>query len=624
MRRDAGRVAAVCIALLYGALALSAARDKGFAYDELGHITAGASYWLFDDYRLQPENGNLPQRLAGLPVALGAADYPAREQPAWYGSDVWELGRQLCFELGNDDRALLLAARACCVPLGIALALLVYCWSRALFGTAGGLLSMLAFALSPAVLAHGALATSDMAASAALLFALACVARVLQRVTPLRVLLTGLATGALLLCKVSALLLAPVVLVLLVLRVARRDALPASAFGVEWSCSGRLARAALLVGSLLAALLLALAVVWAAFGFRYAAMSPADAPLSGTPGAAAESFYSGGWPHIEAAAAGGPGGQAAGPALTAALWLRAHRLLPEAWLYGFSFVLVHSTARASFLDGEVRSGGRLSFFPRAFACKTPLGESALLLLALLAALRWRARRGVPAATSRAPEAPLSTVGDSASALTALPLLLLSATVWVAALTTPLNIGHRHLLPAEAPLCVLLGAGALWLAPGLRPLRLRAAAVLLALLLLAAESFAVRPHYLGFFNALAGGPSQGWRHLVDSSLDWGQDLPGLAQFVQHEVQSRTPAPRVYLSYFGKDSPASLGIEATLLPGVPESHVDQELFALTGGVYCISATMLWGVYTPVPAPWSADDEQSWSAACADLAALDAASR
>lgn len=44
-----------------------------------------------------------------------------------------------------------------------------------------------------------------------------------------------------------------------------------------------------------------------------------------------------------------------------------------------------------------------------------------------------------------------------------------------------------------------------------------------------------PHQLAYFNELAGGPSEGWRHMLGSSFDWGQDLRIAAQYsVQHGV------------------------------------------------------------------------------------------
>lgn len=45
----------------------------------------------------------------------------------------------------------------------------------------------------------------------------------------------------------------------------------------------------------------------------------------------------------------------------------------------------------------------------------------------------------------------------------------------------------------------------------------------ALLWTAASTLAVYPHQLAYFNELAGGPEDGYRHLLGSSFDWGQDL-----------------------------------------------------------------------------------------------------
>ena len=55
--------------------------------------------------------------------------------------------------------------------------------------------------------------------------------------------------------------------------------------------------------------------------------------------------------------------------------------------------------------------------------------------------------------------------------------------------------------------------------------------------------------MAYFNAIAGGPAHGYRHLVDSSLDWGQDLPG----VQRYLDQHKPAGPLYLAYFGVGSP-----------------------------------------------------------------------
>jgi len=53
---------AILIALLHAAMAVTAVNTKSPTFDEPQHLTAGYSYWVTNDFRLDPENGNLPAR----------------------------------------------------------------------------------------------------------------------------------------------------------------------------------------------------------------------------------------------------------------------------------------------------------------------------------------------------------------------------------------------------------------------------------------------------------------------------------------------------------------------------------------------------------------------------------
>jgi hypothetical protein len=111
---------------------------------------------------------------------------------------------------------------------------------------------------------------------------------------------------------------------------------------------------------------------------------------------------------------------------------------------------------------------------------------------------------------------------------------------------------------------------------------------------AVEALHVAPDFLAYFNELAGGPARGYKHLVDSSLDWGQDLPDLKQWLDREGLQGPGHPPVYLSYFGTSRPDYYGIDAIQLPGFPDLTPKRRPPRLTGGVYCISATTLNTVY------------------------------
>jgi hypothetical protein len=179
-----------------------------------------------------------------------------------------------------------------------------------------------------------------------------------------------------------------------------------------------------------------------------------------------------------------------------------------------------------------------------------------------------------------------------------PLLALAAVYGGVALTSHLNIGQRHLLPLYPALFIVAGVAAWRLAAAPRA-RLAFATVLVALQALAATR--IHPHYLAYFNVLAGGPAQGWRLLVDSSLDWGQDLPDLKAWLDRNNSGAQAAP-VFLSYFGSGEPDYYKISAHRLPFVNDFKFPHRWYQTTAGLYCISATMLQQVYSSMRGEWS----------------------
>lgn len=540
--------------LLHAAMALDAARRHSPTFDEMAHLTAGAAYWAANDYRLNPENGQLPQRWAAAPLLAAGLQLPPRDDPAWRDADLGELGYRYFYGQGHDLGRLLLLGRGMIVLLSLGLGLLVYAWARSLWGPPGAALSLLLYAFSPTMLAHSGLATSDLALALTLLAAVGAWWRLMGRVNSGRLLASLAAFAALCLAKASALLALPMLAAVCLRRRPKTRTVLALA-GLHG--------------------LVAVAAIWAACGLRPSAAAVA------TPEAAA---LRGRWAATVARA---------GPLVRAA-W--DHRLLPDAYVYGMAHVLVHvRQGHATFLRGVRYVRGRWDFHPYAFLIKTPLPLFGLLALA---AAGWSRRRR----------------GRRAGRLW--PLAVLLVVYAAAAVATHLNLGHRHLLPLYPPLFILAGAAAP--AAGRRLTR-RGALALACAAWFVGESLAIRPHYLAYFNQLIGGPRQGWRHLVDSSLDWGQDLPGLASWLRAQGLEGEGAP-VHLAYFGVGDPAYYGIRAQRLPGCLPRRAPQ--FApLRGGVYVISATALQSVYAEAPGPWAALYERHYQALRAALAAFEA---
>ncbi len=543
---------AVLLALAHAVLALTATVEKSMTSDEIAHLTAGQTYNVLGDFRLQPENGNLPQRWAALPATLTGPPLPVTSRQIWRDADVWNYGHAFFYESSSSTGTLLFAGRAMVALFSAATGLLVFFWSRALFGWRGAFLSLLLFAFCPSFLAHGALATSDVVMTFFFLAAVGAWWRHLERPGSGNTLLSAVVFGLACVAKFSAVFLVPMFGLMALVWVAGR----ARTEGWRTPLLRLVRSSAVHAG-------VGWITIWLFYGFRF---GPFAAGL--TEGAS----YNHGW----------------GWLLTDLGWprplivgLKEWHVLPDAFLYGFTFVVQFAKQRGAFLNGEYSIHGWPAFFPYAFLVKSTLPF--LLLLAATGVAGWARLRTAGGRAMLNRLRPLT------------PLAALFAIYWAVSITSHLNIGERHILPTYPVLFIAAGSLGVWL-EWRRPL----AVLLVGALVLwhGIESWRIRPHYLAYFNAFAGGPENGWRHLVDSSLDWGQDLPGLHQW----LDAHAPGEKVFFSYFGTGDPLYEGIRATLLPTLPEVGPPRPWHALTAGVYAVSATMLQQVYSPVHGDWT----------------------
>jgi len=553
--------AALC---LYWWMATSVSDRQCTTGDEIAHLTAGYSYWTTDDYRLQPENGNLPQRWAALPLLGRGLTFPTLEQNAWRISDVWDLGFQWFYDCGNDLESMLRDGRRMIALFGVATGLLVFLWARRLHGDLGALLAVGLFAFCPTMLANGALVTSDMAAACMFLAAVTAFWAMAHRLTLVRLAVFGAALGLLCVAKFSAPLVAPMCALLFAVRLAGKPLLEAG-WPHSAPIAGRLRVAVHLIGATLAACALAVAVIWASYGFKYPMYRHFEPNR-------VRSLV--GWDVLE---------DQGGPPVAVFRFARAHRLLPESYIYGFAHTYRFSRYRKAFLNGEYRSRGWVQFFPYTTAVKTPLALFGLIGLA-----------GLGAAARRR-----SAAEWGARLYAWSPLLSLFAVYWAFSLTSGLNIGHRHIIPVYPVLFVMAAGAAAWAGA---PPRWAGALVAALAAWFAAESVWIRPHYLAYFNELVG-PRDAWRHLVDSSLDWGQDLPSVKAW----LDANPPAGPVFISYFGSGDIVHYGIKATR---IGDANFDirprRAPAVLAGGTWIISVTQFQQVYTEARGPWDREKE------------------
>ncbi len=168
---------------------------------------------------------------------------------------------------------------------------------------------------------------------------------------------------------------------------------------------------------------------------------------------------------------------------------------PELWR-GISDVMAHNTlGHPGYLLGQFGTRGWWYYYPIAIAVKTPLALLALIAIGIVACCRRRVF---------------------------MPLAFAAGILLFAVTFSNINLGIRHILPAYVGLSVAAGAGAAWLWSSGNAAR----AIAIALLAwLAVSSALSHPDYLAYFNEFARSHPE--NILVDSDLDWGQDMKRLA-------------------------------------------------------------------------------------------------
>lgn len=556
--RNLSWLTSIAVLILLGAhvlLALSAVTGKSVTVDEIFHVTGGYLFNRHGDFRIHSDNGILPQRLQALPAVLEHANPPAfAGNTYWENADVSVVSHQFFYESGNDHWPILMGARIMNLGFSVGTALMVFFWARRLAGDMAGLTALGLIALSPTLLAHGALATSDTAAALLLTGSAGAFWWQLKHPSILRAMTSSLIFGLACVAKFSAVLLLPIFAILTVAHIfggspgAKRQ-IPGLSLGII--CHG----------------LLAWLIIWTFFGFRYETFAA---------GLGVSERFTQSWNWM----LGQMGWQSS---LINAM--RRWHVLPEAFLFGYSHAYVGAQARSTFLAGDHSSRGWIEFFPLAFYWKaTPAELAGLILAVCTAAVRWPRLR--------------------TWAVQLAPLLVFGIVYGVAALASHLNIGHRHLLPLYPGLCILIAVAAVRISSSYK---IRGGLIAFFLCSQGIEAARTFPNYLAYFNDFSGGSANGWRLLVDSSLDWGQDLPALKKWAKLNVH---PDDRFYLSYFGNGEPERYyGIHAIRMETLPDFNVVHPWYRCEPGIYAVSATMLQQVYASSRGNWTLESERRY---------------
>ena len=525
----------VCLLIILSLQLILSVRQQTQTWDEANHIYAGYKSWTGGDFGLNPEHPPLVKLFATAPLLSSPLKTP-QLQDRYFKEEAFLGGKDFLYQ--NDADGILFRTRMVTATLTLLLAVIVFLATREMFQTAGAAFIALALlAFDPNLLAHGALVTTDVALSCFMFAAVYAFYRYVKAPSIWRLTVVGISTGLALAAKHTGALVFPILFLLAACELVR-----------QWTSTKRRGKspgkeAFNVIASLVGITGIALVVLWSFYGFRYAAR-PNGLQLNPPLAAYVQDLK----PHETWAIS------------TMARW----HVLPESYLYGLADVRLTANSYTSYVLGKIYAHGVWFYFPIAFLIKSTIGFMALLVLAVvaIATRRMKFRREI------------------------LFLIVPPVFYLVVAFVVGMNIGVRHILPVYVFLAVLIG-GAAWTL--VRQHRKWTYLVGALLLIHAVSSLRTFPIYLAYANELWGGPSNTYRYLTDSNVDWAQQLKATKQYLdQRGVKD------CWFAYFGEGVAdfKYYGIPCKPLPTVVTLWLNEQLevpVSIDGPVLISAATL-----------------------------------
>ena len=517
---------AIAIVLLAFFVVLSVASiwNDSATMDESVHIPAAYSYLSQKDMRLNPEHPPLLKDLSAVPLLLMKINFPA-EHPSWAENinDQWAFGPKFLYESGNDADEIIFWARIFPILLAAFLGYFLFVWAGKNFGRKTALLTLALFVFSPTILAHGRLVTTDVAAAAGIALATACFLNSFKNPNLKNTIIAGLLFGMAMLMKFSTFLLMPYFFGL----------------AIVWAFLKKTGYYKSLLRLSLIFIIGFVVIVWPVYQYNVWSYPPERQARDSD-----EMLKTFGAPPAGGTEKTCLEGQIKKCPVELTVWMADKPALrPFAqYLLGFLMVLQRSTGgNTTFFLGEVSNQAWPMYFPIIYAIKEPLAFHILTIIALLFAA-WKIKEPF----WRAPYHRLKTWVQNH--FVEFALLGFIAFYWFMSVRANLNIGVRHLMPVIPLTYILVGNQiSKWLNNAKR-FNFRTLAVGALFIWYIFGTLWNFPHFLSYFNELAGGPYGGWRYATDSNLDWGQDLKRLADFVEEKQ-----IPSIAVDYFGGGSP-----------------------------------------------------------------------
>jgi len=621
------KVAVIFVLLLHTILLAWSAIRHSPVVDELGHMPAGLSHWKLQRFDLYNVNPPLVRTVATLPLHLTDMSI------AFAGYQILPKNRSE-FMIGSrwitahPDSFLrhFTIARWACIPFSLLGAVTCFLWARELSGHAAGLTALCLWCFSPNILAHGSLITPDAGATAIGVTACYVFRKWLAHRTIGWAAFAGLMLGLTLLTKFTWLFLLglwPLCwlvkrLVFETVRVNERQGVSRRCF--TGSVSDSPAASALRLtgftrrwrddlGHIVLIMTVAFWVLNSGYLFEDSFQRLGDFQ-----------FFS------QSLSGREPGNYLPDGAnrFRGTLLGQIPMPVPRNFLQGIDHIKYeYEEGYPSYLRGVKRHGGWWYYYLYAMLVKMPVGTLMLIGIALGQVVFYRrghrvhggstagknanegepygVRRSVGGSSKSAMENEREAMYREADASRSPIVSTLFETVyllapaisilWLVSSQTGFNHHLRYVLPAFPFLFIFASRTALLLESRFLPVR---AIPIICVAWMISSSLSVYPHSLSYFNELAGGPINGWKHLDYSNIDWGQDMILVKEWVEQHPDARP----LHILQTGYVSPQQMGIDAQSPPLKTKRSADGKSLSsdFAPGWYIIGLTRLVDPHDP----------------------------
>lgn len=538
--------------------------------NEPGHLVAGVHHWKTGDFTLYRVNPPLIRLVSSVLVTLVGYEEDWSGYYEHVGArPVFDMAEDFVAANGRRSLFYLRLARWSLIPFSLLGAWVCFAWARDLFGDLAGLMAASLWCFSPMVLGHASMIAPDAHATSLGLAACYTFWRWLNTPTWRQAILTGVVLGFAELSKTTMILFYPLWPLLWVLYRWRERR---SMSNRRWRDEAGMLVLRMLIG------LYVLNLGYLGEGsftqlkdFRFVSdMLTGDDENIGIGGNRFADTWFGGVPVP----------------------------LPANYVIGIDVQQrdFEKFSRPSYLRGEYQAEGWWYYYAYAILVKAPLGTLGLILLSFIGS--WFG------------------FGPRADRRDLMILLAPAAIIFVVA-SSKFGFSHhsRYILPCVPFVFILIGGlgrhvatlglnvSAVWCrrnaVTSISQRRWLASATGFTSICLLSwttvSSLAFYPHSISYFNEMAGGPKNGPSHLINSNIDWGQDLLFLEEWIQDERQ--TLATPVHLAFYNHYNPFDLDIDG--IEPWPFRRVEPDALIVPNGVYAISVNLLYGF------PWPSRD-------------------